>query len=185
MARKSRKIPEINAGSMADIAFLLLVFFLVTTTMDQQKGLRVQLPPYPDPNVPPPVVEQNDRNVLEVLVNSGDQLLVERKPLRINQLTELTKRHIQNEGRLPNFADSSQAAIVSLKKDRGTSVQRYVEVYNELIRAYVEARDEYALNKFGRSFKDLPKKSEQALEVQKKYPMKISEAEPVEYSSSN
>ncbi|MFT7590999.1 MAG: biopolymer transport protein ExbD, partial [bacterium] len=104
MARKSRKIPEINAGSMADIAFLLLVFFLVTTTMDQQKGLRVQLPPYPDPSIPPPVIKQNDRNVLEVLVNSGDQLLVERKPLRINQLTELTKRHIQNEGRLPNFS---------------------------------------------------------------------------------
>jgi len=76
---------------MADIAFLLLVFFLVTTTMDQQKGLRVQLPPYPDPNVPPPVVEQNDRNVLEVLVNSADQLLVERKPLRLEALTDLTK----------------------------------------------------------------------------------------------
>ena len=80
---------------MADIAFLLLVFFLVTTTMDQQKGLRVQLPPYPDPNVPPPVVEQNDRNVLEVLVNSADQLLVERKPLRLEALTDLTKKHIQ------------------------------------------------------------------------------------------
>lgn len=184
MARKSRGIPEINAGSMADIAFLLLVFFLVTTTMDQQKGLRVQLPPYPDPNIPPPVVEQNDRNVLEVLVNSGDQLLVERKPTRIERLTEITKRHIQNEGRDKNFADSSQAAVVSLKNDRGTSVERYVQVYNELIRAYNEARDEYALKKFGRRFKDLPNK-EDVEAVQKKYPMKISEAEPVEYSSSN
>jgi biopolymer transport protein ExbD len=181
MARKSRKTPEIGAGSMADIAFLLLVFFLVTTTMDQQKGLRVQLPPYPDPTIPPPIVEQNDRNVLEVLVNSGDQLLVERKPLRIDQLTELTKRHIQNEGRLPNFSDSSQAAIISLKNDRGTSLARYVEVYNELIRAYNEAREEYAKKNFGRSFKDLPKKGDKSTEVKKKYPMKISEAEPVEY----
>ncbi len=181
MARKSRKTPEINAGSMADIAFLLLVFFLVTTTMDQQKGLRVQLPPYPDPTVPPPVVEQNDRNVLEVLVNSGDQLLVERKPLKIGDLTEITKKHIQNEGRLPNFADSSTAAIVSLKNDRGTSVQRYVQIYNELIRAYNEAREEYALKEYGRSYKDLPKDSDDAKAVRKKYPMQISEAEPVEY----
>lgn len=181
MARKSRNTPEINAGSMADIAFLLLVFFLVTTTMDQQKGLRVQLPPYPDPTIPPPVVKQNDRNVLEVLVNSGDQLLVERKPLRIDELTELTKRHIQNEGRLPNFSDSSQAAIVSLKNDRGTSVQRYVQVYNELIRAYNEAREEYARSKYGRSYNDLPKKSDEMEDVKNKYPMKISEAEPVEY----
>lgn len=181
MARKSRKIPEINAGSMADIAFLLLVFFLVTTTMDQQKGLRVQLPPYPDPNVPPPVVEQNDRNVLEVLVNSADQLLVERKPLRLEALTDLTKKHIQNEGRLPNFSDSSQAAVVSLKNDRGTSVERYVQVYNELIRAYNEARDEYSRSKYGRSYADLPDKSDEQTAVKKKYPMKISEAEPVEY----
>ncbi|MFT5724863.1 MAG: biopolymer transport protein ExbD [Bacteroidia bacterium] len=181
MARKSRKIPDVNAGSMADIAFLLLVFFLVTTTMDQQKGLRVVLPPFPDPTVPPPVVEQNDRNVLEVLVNSGDQLLVERKPLRIDQLTALTKKHLQNEGRLPNLADSSQAAIVSLKNDRGTSLQRYVEVYNELIRAYNEAREEYAIRKYGRAYTELPAKGDQAKDVQKKYPMKISEAEPVEY----
>ncbi|MBO6516336.1 MAG: biopolymer transporter ExbD [Bacteroidia bacterium] len=181
MGRKSRGIPEINAGSMADIAFLLLVFFLVTTTMDQQKGLRVQLPPYPDPNVPPPVVEQNDRNVLEVLVNSGDQLLVERQPLRIEALTEMTKKHIQNEGRDPNFADSSQAAIVSLKNDRGTSVERYVQVYNELIRAYNEARDEYSKKKYGRPYKDLIAKGEEQKAVKKKYPMKISEAEPVEY----
>jgi biopolymer transport protein ExbD len=181
MGRKSRGTPEINAGSMADIAFLLLVFFLVTTTMDQQKGLRVQLPPYPDPTVPPPVVEQNDRNVLEVLVNSGDQLLVERKPLRIEELTDLTKRHIQNEGRDRNFSDSSTAAVVSLKNDRGTSVERYVQVYNELIRAYNEARDEYARSKYGRPFKELPAKGDEATAVKKKYPMKISEAEPVEY----
>ncbi|MFT7592403.1 MAG: hypothetical protein ACI9UJ_002340 [bacterium] len=69
-----------------------------------------------------------------------------------------------------------------MKNDRGTSVQRYVEVYNELIRAYSEARDEYALNKYGRSYTDLPKKGDQAKEVQKKFPMKISEAEPVEYN---
>ena len=181
MARKSRKIPEINAGSMADIAFLLLVFFLVTTTMDQQKGLRVVLPPYPDPNQKPPEVDVNDRNVLMVLVNSADQLLVEKKPMGIDGLTDITKKHLTNEGRLPNFSDSSTVAVISLKNDRGTSVERYVQVYNELMRAYNEVRDDYAQRMYGRAFNDLPPKGDEAKAVREKYPMKISEAEPVEY----
>ena len=144
MARKKRPIPEINAGSMADIAFLLLVFFLVTTTMDTDKGLRVKLPPFPDPNTPPPTSTQNNRNVLEVLVNSRDYLLVEQNIMNIENLTELTKQHLTNEGKRDDLAESSVKAIVSLKNDRGTSYKRYVEVYNELMRAYREVRDEYA-----------------------------------------
>jgi biopolymer transport protein ExbD len=178
MARKVRGIPEINAGSMADIAFLLLVFFLVTTTMDTDKGLRVKLPPWPDPNNPPPVSTQNNRNVLEVLVNSNDQLLVEGQISSIEQLTERTKEHLTNEGRNPNLAESSLKAIVSLKNDRGTSYERYVEVYNELKRAYNEVRDEYSNRQFNRDYNKLNQTDQE--EVQEKYPMKISEAEPVD-----
>jgi biopolymer transport protein ExbD len=179
MARKSRDIPEINAGSMADIAFLLLIFFLVTTTMDTDKGLRVKLPPYPDPNNPPDKTEQYDRNVLEVLVNSNDQLLVEKQLMNIEGLTKITKEHLLNEGRNPNLAVSSTEAIVSLKNDRGTSYERYVEVYNEILRAYSEVKDEYSLSQFNRLFKDLKSKGDNEKEVKAKFPMKISEAEPV------
>ena len=177
MARKKRPIPEINAGSMADIAFLLLVFFLVTTTMDTDKGLRVKLPPFPDPNTPPPTSTQNNRNVLEVLVNSRDYLLVEQNIMNIENLTEWTKQHLTNEGKRDDLAESSVKAIVSLKNDRGTSYKRYVEVYNELMRAYREVRDEYANAKFNKDYKDLTKDARN--EVKAKYPMKISEAEPV------
>ncbi len=181
--RKSRGIPEINAGSMADIAFLLLVFFLVTTTMDTDKGLRVKLPPWPDPNNPPPVSTQNNRNVLEVLVNSNDMLLVEGSIMDIEQLTEKTKEHLTNEGRNPSLAESSEQAIVSLKNDRGTSYERYVQVYNELKRAYNEVRNEYSESKFNKNFRNLGK--DDAKEIKTKYPMKISEAEPVNIGGDN
>jgi biopolymer transport protein ExbD len=176
MARKKRGTPEVNAGSMADIAFLLLVFFLVTTTMDSDKGLRVKLPPFPDPNMPPPKSTQNDKNVLEVLVNFNDQLLVEKQIMDIEELTEKTKEHLTNEGRNPSLAESSEKAIVSLKNDRGTSYERYLEVYNELMRAYNEVRNDYAQRKFNRTYDKLLE--DQREEVQKKYPIKISEAEP-------
>lgn len=163
---------------MADIAFLLLVFFLVTTTMDTDKGLRVKLPPWPDPMNPPPISTQNNRNVLEVLVNANDMLLVEGQLMDIEELTEMTKTHLTNEGRDPRFADNSVDAIVSLKNARGTSYERYLEVYNELKRAYNEVRNEYSNNQFNRDYDNLPKDDRD--EVQDKYPMKISEAEPVD-----
>jgi biopolymer transport protein ExbD len=181
MARKKRPIPEINAGSMADIAFLLLVFFLVTTTMDTDKGIRVKLPPYPDPTMPPPVIIQHNNNVLEVLVNASDLLLVEGRIMDIESLTELTKMHLTNDGKRPDLAESSDKAIVSLMNDRGTSYKRYIQVYNELTRAYREVRDEYAMSRYSKLYKDLSKDSRKV--VKTKYPMKISEAEPVDKSN--
>ena len=176
MARKPRSVPEINAGSMADIAFLLLVFFLVTTTMDIPTGLQVGLPPIPDG--PPPESKQRQKNVLEVLINSRNQLLVEGDLAKISQLNEITKTHLLNEGRDPRYAESSEEAIVSLKNDRGTDFVTYVGVYNEIKRAYNEVRDEYSEAKFGKPFAKLKKKSVPYDEVKKKYPIKISEAEP-------
>ena len=176
MARKKRGIPEINAGSMADIAFLLLVFFLVTTTMDIPTGIQVQLPPITD--APPEQSQQRKREVLEVLVNAHNQLLVEGELIRVDRLRQKTKDHLTNEGRNPNLASSSTEAIVSLKHDRATSYNTYVEVYNELQAAYAEVRNEYSLRKYGVEYDKLRSEA-QVEEVKAKYPKKLSEAEPV------
>lgn len=180
MPKSKRGIPEINAGSMADIAFLLLVFFLVTTTMDVPTGIQVALPPITDE--PPPQTKQRQREVLEVLINSNDQLLVEGDLLELDRLTEITKTHLTNEGRDPRYATSSTNAIVSLKNDRSTSYEAYIGVYNELQRAYNEVRNEYSNQMFGRSLKELEDLNleSEVKKVKQKYPIKLSEAEPVD-----
>ena len=176
MSRKGRGIPEINSGSMADIAFLLLVFFLVTTTMDIPTGLQVSLPPITDE--PPPITKQRDREVLEVLINASDQLLVEKEWMKIEELRQMTKDHLTNEGKLPNLSSTSTEAIVSLKNARATSYDMYVQVYNELMAAYKEVRNEYSQAKYGKPYNKL-RKEDQIKDVKSKYPQKLSEAEPV------
>jgi biopolymer transport protein ExbD len=179
MGSRRRDIPEINAGSMADIAFLLLVFFLVTTTMDVPNGLQVALPPISEE--PPEDSKQKKREVLEVLVNSSDQLQVEGSILTIDKLRQKTMDHLTNEGRNPTLSTTSTKAIVSLKNDRGTSYDMYVQVYNELTAAYNKVRDEYSMQKYGVIYSKLdPIRDEDKIkEVKKKYPKKLSEAEPV------
>ncbi len=174
MARKGKKIPEINAASMADIAFLLLIFFLLVTTIDTDKGIIRKLPPMP--KGPPPEVEVHDRNVLVVRVNAFDQLMVEGDIIPIEQLRERTKEFILNPNHSPDLAESPQKAIVSLKNDRGTSYDMYIQVQNELTAAYNEIRDEYAMQRYGKPYDALPKRLQK--EVRKLFPMKISEAEP-------
>lgn len=173
MARRPRSIPEINAGSMADIAFLLLVFFLVTTTFDTPTGLKVTLPPYQEKIVENEVVE---RNVLMVLVNANDKLLVEKRLMNIEQLSEFAKTFITNNGRRPDMSDSPEDAIVSLKNDRGTSFERYTQVFNEIKRAYNEIKETEALQQYGVPFNNLSTKQQE--EINKKYPVQISLAEP-------
>lgn len=170
MAR--RGIPEINAGSMADIAFLLLIFFLVTTTIDSDKGLQILLPPITDG----PIVKPLKRNVLNILVNSNDQLLVRGEPASLSDLTTEVKKHVDNFGRNPDYSVNPQKAIVSIKNDRGTSYAMYIKVQNEIKRAYNELRDAEAQKTFGKSYEDLTESQKKA--VNKTYPQKISEAEP-------
>jgi biopolymer transport protein ExbD len=179
MARRKRDIPEINAGSMADIAFLLLVFFLVTTTMDIPNGLQVALPPISEE--PPEDSKQKKREVLEVLVNASDQLLVEGAPMTIDKLMQKTVDHLTNEGVNPTLSTTSTKAIVSLKNDRGTSYDMYVQVYNELTAAYNKVRDDYSMQEYGKIYTKLdPEREEEKIKtVKKKYPKKLSEAEPV------
>lgn len=187
MARKSRETPEINGGSMADIAFLLLIFFLVATTMDIDTGLSRKLPPYN-----PEAEESNDqikeRNVYVVLINSNDQLLVEGQQMNVYNLREAAKEFIVNPENKENLPEKTpkeidflgermiSKGIISLQNDRGTSYGMYIKVQNELIAAYNEVRDEVSMREFGKLYDDLAEDKQDA--IKEYYPQIISEAEP-------
>lgn len=200
MPRKKRAPQEINAGSMADIAFLLLIFFLVTTTMDVDTGLlRVLPPPVPEDQEPPPPVKK--RNVFEVLVNLYDQLLVEGEQIDVSELKEKTKEFVRGYNGsdaypdFPEFKTSDDEdvikyfgadyrvskQVVSLKNDKGTSYGMYIRVQNELAAAYNELRNELAQQQFGMSYDDLLKddrNKDKVDAIKRIYPQRISEAEP-------
>jgi len=187
MARKSKETPEINGGSMADIAFLLLIFFLVATTMDIDTGLSRQMPPY-NPEAQESKDEIKERNVYVVLINSNDQILVEGQPMNVHKIREAAKEFIvnpENKSNLPekrpveiDFLGEKMVSkgIISLQNDRGTSYGMYIKVQNELIAAYNEVRDEVSMREFGRRFDDLVKEKQDA--IKEYYPQIISEAEP-------
>lgn len=176
-----------NAASTADIAFLLLIFFLVTTTMDVDSGLSRKLPPMPPPG-DPPKSEIKERNIFVVLINANDQLMVEGKPMSVFDLRKEAKEFIenpQNKEDLPEKAIKDipyfgqvevTKGIISLQNDRGTSYGMYIKVQNELAAAYNELRNELAQRKFGKKFDDLVK--EYADAISDIYPQVISEAEP-------
>lgn len=174
MAKKSRELPEINAGSMADIAFLLLIFFLVTTTMNTDKGLPVLLPPPVKEKV---TTVQLERNVLKILINQQDKLLVEGEWAEIEDLTQITKDFILNNGKDANSSESPQKAIVSLKNDRRTSYDIYVKVQNEVKRAYNEIYDNYCMEQYGKKFEDCSNSVQKKIRLEI-FPQRISEAEP-------
>lgn len=177
MARsKKRGSNEINASSMADIAFLLLIFFLVTTTMDIDKGITIKLPPMPEEDQPPLDVKLNRKNTWDVLVNANDLMLVKGKPMSIEDLKDETKRFLSNNGADPELSESPQKAVVSLKNDRGTSYDMYIQVQNELKAAYNELREEESQKKYGLTFDELPRDKQK--KIRSMYPLRLSEAEP-------
>ena len=175
MAIKRRGLSEINAGSMADIAFLLLIFFLVTTTMDVDTGIARKLPPMPEEELETPP-EIHAKNIYVVWINKYNQLFVEDEPLDISQLRNGAKRFINNNGVEPNSSENPEKAIISLKCANKTEYKTYIQVQNELAAAYNELRNDAALNKFGERYNNLSKTKKK--EIRKMYPQKISEAEP-------
>ena len=176
---KKRKTPGINGSSSADIAFMLLIFFLITTSMDTDKGLARRLPP------PVPKDQKNDtdvdikkRNLLVVLINSNNQILCGDQFVDIKQLKERIKRV---EADVPFFGKMmvTKNHVISLQNDRGTEYQAYIDVQNEIAAAYNELRNKVSKEKFGKNFADLDEEQQKA--VQQIYPQKISEAEPKNY----
>lgn len=191
----AKKIPAINASSMADISFLLLIFFLVTTSMDVNQGLARRLPP------PPDETQQQDnenkvkkRNLMIVKINSANQLMVQGQLMDIKQLREKVKEFIVNENESANlpevfsdvdfgapigFAKHTKQHVISVQNDVDTQYQAYLDVQNELVAAYNELREECAKKYFHKGYNEL--EEAQQKQIMKVYPQKISEAEPKNY----
>ena len=200
-----RSAPEVNAGSMADIAFMLLIFFLVTTTIETDSGLNRKLPPMEEV-IDPPIIKQ--KNIFTVVVNKNNQLLIEEELKDISDVRELAVEFLDNGGgvgddacdycngkRDPSSSDNPEKAIISLKNDRETSYKIYIAVQNELVAAYNVLRNRefsrlnpmigmdfvQANNKYNdprTSPAEKEKLKPLLSEVKNMYPQKLSEAEP-------
>ena len=195
--------PEVNAGSMADIAFLLLIFFLVTTTIETDAGLDRMLPPIepPDTDV---VIKQ--KNIFTVNINKNGQLLVEEQLMSLEDLKEAAMDFLDNGGApsgSPEYcnyckgssdassSDNPQKAIISLKNDRETKYSTYITVQNELVGAYNELRNREAQRLYRRDFTEMEAEylnpetpssvrdelKDKVKAVQELFPQKLSEAE--------
>jgi len=186
----ARKVPEVPAASLADIAFMLLIFFLVTTTMDVDSGLERRLPQWVNPediDDTPPIKE---RNIFVVLVDRNNRLMVESELCQVGDLREKTKEFLTNPMNLTNLPEKvnkeipyfgpteilSASAVISLRNDVGTTYGTYILVQNELIAAINELRETLSLEKFGKPFLKLNTDQQDA--IKEIYPQKISEAEP-------
>ncbi|MDE5574984.1 MAG: biopolymer transporter ExbD [Bacteroidales bacterium] len=184
MAKKS---PTINGGSMSDISFLLLTFFLLTSSINTDLGIARKLPPPLPPDAPKP--EIHDRNVFKVAVNFRDELQVQGARVDIADLRDMAKEFLANPANDPKKSEKKiedieglgsvpvSKGVVSLRNDRGTSYEMYVKVQNELTAAFHELRNELSQERFGIKFDDL-KKDAQIEAIQKAIPLTISEAEP-------
>ena len=166
--RKKRQPTEINAGSIADIAFLLLIFFLVVTTIDQDQGILVRLPPF----APDEPIELNESRVLSIKINSSDQVLLE------GNIEEVENVHAKTFEFLKKKFLTEIQPVISIQTDRSTSYNQYLIVYSEILLGYKNLWDEYALTKHKTSYASLNKNEQD--EIRKKYPLIISEAEPVD-----
>ncbi|MDB9720559.1 biopolymer transporter ExbD [Winogradskyella sp.] len=205
-----RSAPEVNAGSMADIAFLLLIFFLVTTTIEKDKGILRSLPPIDDTNYDPPIIKQ--KNLFTVLINRNNQLFVEDEVMEIKDLRKAAIEFLDNAGgtnaagdvctyckgkKDESSSDHPDKAIISMKHDRETSYEKYIEVQNELVAAYNQLREREARRLYKKYYPDVENVFITMLEEKEKnqfnkdevlnerieaiknlFPMKLSEAEP-------
>jgi len=184
MAKKRRELTQ-SSASTADIAFLLLTFFLLVSTMDQNKGMPRRLPPMIDEEIK---VDVNKRNIMQVHVNQSDRLLVNYAPMEVLLLKDEVKAFISNpnndankpEKELKNIENLGEMqvskGVVSLQTDRSTSYKMYMTVQNEIMKAYAELRNEFALSKFSAPYAELQEIQQKV--VRDVYPLNISEANP-------
>ena len=184
----AKKTPAINSSSTADIAFLLLCYFLMTTTMGSQTGLSRRLPPMPDPNQKVEDQKVNRRNMIVVKINSADRILAGSEPIDVSQLKDKIKIFLTNPTDDPNLPVMEATEIeglgnrkvskgvISLQNDRGTSYQAYIAVQNELVKAVNELRDEASMREFGKKFIALDEDQQKI--IKNVVPQQISEAEP-------
>lgn len=207
MAR--RETPEINAGSMADIAFLLLIFFLVTTTMNVDSGISKKLSEKPPPDYKPPIIKE--KNIFEVNINRNNELMVEGDRMELKDIKEAALKFIDNGGGLGKVAedgtpgkpcdycqgerskfssDHPNKAIISVQSDRGTDYGVYIEVQNELLKAYTVLRNRLCQERYGMLYTELNKLykdsrgsekdvlKKKVEDIKTSFPQIISDAEP-------
>jgi biopolymer transport protein ExbD len=175
--KRNRVEPEIPSSSLADIAFLLLVFFLVVTTIDTDTGIGMVLPPPPEDNNPPPPIRE--RNLLKILVNSQGLILINERPAAVQEVRARVMEFVDNNGKDENLSISPKAAIVSIKTDRQTPYRTYISMMDEVRGAYKELRDGVSMARFGLPY-DLYKArlGEREDEIKEIFPMNVSIAEP-------
>lgn len=197
MARKKKKMPGLNTTSTADISFMLLIFFLITTSMDTDKGLARRLPKPPEPDQEDATMDIKARNILYVRINAAGQLWVEDEVNGpgypdIKELRPRVKEFVKNEQNLSKWPEKhvknidllgqcvvTDKHVISVQTDRGTPYDIYFQVQNELVAAYNELRNEISKQKFGRLYEALSQ--EQKAAIRQYYPQNISEAEPKKY----
>jgi len=196
---RRKAAPEVNAGSMADIAFLLLIFFLVTTTIETDAGLDRMLPPFEPPNEEPPIIRQ--KNIFTVNINKNGQLLVEDNLMNLKDLRSAATAFLENNAdgsctyckgkKDPASSDNPSKAIISLKNDRETKYSTYITVQNELVGAYNDLRNREAQKLYGQDFTKMEAEylnpetpsavrddlKDKVKRIQDMFPQKLSEAE--------
>ena len=176
LKKKKREGAEINGSSMADIAFLLLIFFLVTTTINVDTGIGMVLPPPLDPEQEPPPIRE--RNLMKILVNSQGLILMDEEPVQITEVREKLIEFISNPENNEELSISPDAAIVSLKTQRETPYSIYIDMLDEVMAAYKDLRDDASRSNYGVPYDALADDSPQQDQIREMYPKKISIAEP-------
>lgn len=184
MRHSQKSALQVNAGSMADIAFLLLIFFLVTTTISADKGIHRKLPP----DCPPGIIcseEINERNILRINLNSKNELMVDDKIIELNELKDLTKLFIDNNGEetcsycngkeMNLLSDHPKKAVVSLSTSETSNYETFIAVQDELSKAYYELREVYGYAFFGKAPDKLT--ASELKEIKEAYPFLLSEAD--------
>lgn len=190
----SKKVPELNSASSADIAFLLLSYFLMTTTMNQDSGLQRRLPPMPAPDQEVQDQKVNRRNIIIVRINAQDRLFAGNEPIDVSRLKDKIKEFLLNPNNDPKLPEREMTdiegfgqypvskGVISLQNDRGTSYQAYIAVQNEIVKAINEIREDFCRANYGKAYANLTEEQQDI--VRKAVPQLISEAEPKDVSQN-